>query len=149
MPNSIAARLASLPNFSKTDLHNLWKELFQNQPPPKLRKDLMVPVLGYKLQEVSVRQLSASATKKLSQTADAINAHRSGCSTDIKPGTRLVRQWRSEMHVVHVEEQGYEYNGSRYDSLSKIARLITGSRCSGPLFFGLKSKRTRDAKEKA
>jgi hypothetical protein len=149
MPDSIATRLASLPNFSKTDLHNLWKDLFQKQPPPKLRKDLMVPILGYRLQEISLRQLSASAIKKLSQTAGAINAHRSRTSTDIKPGTRLVRQWRSEMHVVYVEENGYQYSGSRYKSLSEIARRITGSRRSGPLFFGLKVKRTRNGREAA
>jgi hypothetical protein len=57
----------------------------------------------------------------------------------IKPGTRLIRQWQDKTHVVTVKEQGYEYQGSLYQSLSEIARLITGTRWSGPLFFGLKS----------
>ena len=60
-----------------------------------------------------------------------------------------MRQWQSKMHVVHVEEQGYEYDGSRYDSLSQIARLITGTRRSGPLFFGLKGKQEGHSKEAA
>ena len=57
----------------------------------------------------------------------------------IKPGTRLIRQWKDQVHIVNVEEGNYEYRGARYESLSEIARLITGTRWSGPLFFGLKS----------
>jgi hypothetical protein len=56
----------------------------------------------------------------------------------LKPGTRLVRQWRDQVHLVNVEADGYEYQGARYQSLSEIARLITGTRWSGPLFFGIK-----------
>jgi Protein of unknown function (DUF2924) len=57
-------------------------------------------------------------------------------------GTRLVREWRDEVHLVNVQPNGYEYKGGRYKSLSQIARLITGTRWSGPLFFGIKSERT-------
>ena len=56
----------------------------------------------------------------------------------IKPGTRLIRQWDGQTHQVTVAEEGFEYKGERYKSLSEIARLITGTRWSGPLFFGLK-----------
>ena len=62
----------------------------------------------------------------------------------IKPGTRLVRQWKEQVHVVEVETEGYEYKGTRYESLSEIARLITGTRWSGPLFFGLKDKQSNE-----
>jgi len=68
----------------------------------------------------------------------------------IKPGTRLVRQWRGQVHVVNVEEKDFEYKGALYQSLSEIARLITGTRWSGPLFFGLKGElnsRSGDAHE--
>lgn len=152
MPDSIAARLASLPTLNKTELRSLWKELFQNQPPLELRRNLMVPILGYRLQELSLRSLTPSAIRKLSQTAESIKAHRivgTGSSPRLRPGTRLIRRWQSETHVIHVEEQGYEYKGHRYDSLSKIARLITGTRRSGPLFFGLKSKQAGRSKETA
>jgi len=60
----------------------------------------------------------------------------------IKPGTRLVRQWGDQVHLVNVESNGYEYQGARYKSLSEIARLITGTHSSGPLFFGIKSEQT-------
>jgi hypothetical protein len=152
MPDSIAVRLASLPKLHKTELHSLWNELFHNQPPQQLRRNLMVPILGYRLQELSLGSLTPSAIRKLSQTAESIKAHRmigTDSSPRVKPGTRLIRQWQSETHVIHVEEQGYEYKGRRYDSLSQIARLITGTRRSGPLFFGLKSQQVGNSKEAA
>ena len=65
----------------------------------------------------------------------------------IKPGTRLVRQWKEQVHVVEVEAEGYEYRGARYENLSEIARLITGTRWSGPAFFGLKAKPSNASQE--
>ena len=56
----------------------------------------------------------------------------------LKPGTKLLRQFQGEMHEVLVADEGFEYRGKRYESLSEIARQITGTRWSGPLFFGLK-----------
>ena len=67
--------------------------------------------------------------------------------SSIKLGTRLVRQWRGQIHVVNVERKGYEYKGSRYQSLSEIARLITGTRWSGPLFFGVKGRQANRSRE--
>jgi hypothetical protein len=150
MHDSIAVRLALLPELSKSDLHKLWKELFQKQPPEKLRRDLLIPILGYRLQELEFRPLSPDVRRKLSAAVQAITANPKAeilSSASIKPGTRLVRQWQDKVHIVHVEETGYEYKGSRYESLSEIARLITGTRWSGPLFFGLKSRPPRDSQE--
>ena len=56
----------------------------------------------------------------------------------LSPGTRLVREWRGAVHRVTVGEDGFDYRGTRYSSLSRIAREITGTRWSGPLFFGLR-----------
>ena len=58
----------------------------------------------------------------------------------MKPGLRLVREWRGETHTVLVLEDGFEWNGERRRSLSVIAREITGTRWSGPRFFGLKPR---------
>jgi hypothetical protein len=58
-----------------------------------------------------------------------------------------VRQWKDQVHVVEVEPEGYQYKGARYDSLSEIARLVTGTRWSGPLFFGLKGKQSVESQE--
>jgi hypothetical protein len=65
----------------------------------------------------------------------------------IKAGTRLVRQWKEQIHVVEVKTEGYEYRGARYENLSEIARLITGTRWSGPAFFGLKAKQPNVSQE--
>ena len=61
----------------------------------------------------------------------------------IKPGTRLIRQWQGEIHLVEVQGHGFAYRGQRYTSLSAIARTITGTPWSGPVFFGLKRRRAK------
>jgi hypothetical protein len=145
MPNpSIADRLAGLLISSKAGLCKLWAELFKVDPPPGIRKELMVRVLAYRLQEQEFGGLSEGSLGRLRVLAKTIdiNCNASSRGPTIKPGTRLIRQWKDQVHVVHVEEGNYEYKGSRYQSLSEIARLITGTRWSGPLFFGLKSAPT-------
>ena len=148
MPESIAARLAELPNLSRAALYDLWKQLFNASPPAKLRRDLMIPILGYRIQEQAFGSLRPESHRRLREAARAFEADSKSSirsRADIKPGTRLIRQWRSQVHVVQVEANGYEYKGVRHKSLSEIARLITGTRWSGPLFFGLKDKPARNS----
>jgi Protein of unknown function (DUF2924) len=106
MSDPIAARLASLPKLSKTDLHDLWKDLFQKSPPPRLRKDLMIPILGYRLQESSLAALRVDARRRVSTLARAIETDASAgivSSPSIKTGTGLVRQWLGKVHIVHLD----------------------------------------------
>jgi hypothetical protein len=63
-------------------------------------------------------------------------------SLSLKPGARLVREWRGRTHTVTVTEDGFEYAGTRYPSLTKIAKKITGAHWSGPRFFGLRAAGT-------
>jgi hypothetical protein len=144
MPDSsIAERLSSLPELGKATLCDLWKQLFKTSAPPKLRRDLMIPILAYRIQEQAFGSLSADSRRRLRHLARVFEADpNAGIPSvpGIKAGTRLVRQWRGQVHVVNVEEKDFEYKGARYQSLSEIARLITGTRWSGPLFFGLKAK---------
>jgi hypothetical protein len=152
MPDLVAQRLTELPQLSKPALQELWKELFATQAPPHLRRHLMVPILAYRIQEQALGPLSESCQRRLHHLAQAIEAGPKTAlraTPGIKPGTRLVREWQNKVYVVHVEKEGYEYNGFRYDNLSEIARLITGARWSGPLFFGLKSNRADKSKEAA
>jgi hypothetical protein len=58
-------------------------------------------------------------------------------SLSLKPGARLVREWSGRTHTVTVTEDGFEYAGTNYPSLTKIAKKITGAHWSGPRFFGL------------
>lgn len=110
--------------------------------PPHLRKELLVPLLAYKIQEQAYGGLSASARRKLRELAQQYEHTRdkppAASTIEIKPGTRLLRQWQGNTHHVTACEKDFEYKGQQYRSLSEIARLITGTRWSGPLFFGLK-----------
>ncbi len=116
-----------------------------------MRPELMIRVLAHRLQEQEFGGLAESSCRRLRQLADAFatNPATAIVSTRpiIKPGTRLVRQWKEKVHVVEARTDGYEYKGTRYESLSEIARLITGTRWSGPLFFGLNKKSSVPQKE--
>jgi hypothetical protein len=150
MPETIDQRLAALPSLSKTALRELWQRLFNSPPPPQLRRRLVIPILAYRLQEQAFGSLSAANRGRLRQLGQAFENNSSSAISSIpnlRPGTRLVRQWGDQVHLVNVEASGYEYQGARYQSLSEIARLITGTRWSGPLFFGIKSEQLSKSKE--
>jgi hypothetical protein len=139
----IGNQLSELPQLSRSELSELWRRLFETDPPREVQKDLILQFVAYRLQERECGALSERSRRRLCELKDAIQAESNkafsfGCS--IKPGTRLIRQWRGQVHVVNIEDESYEYKGIRYKSLSEIARLITGTRWSGPLFFGLKNK---------
>ena len=141
MPDPIAQRLAELPKLNKTALRELWKELFNVSASTKMRRHLMIPILAYRLQEQTLGSLTTASRSRLRQLARAFDSGRSNpVVPTLKPGTRLVRQWRDQVHLVNVETGGYEYQGGKYKSLSEVARLITGTRWSGPLFFGIKKE---------
>jgi hypothetical protein len=145
MPDSVAERLSSLPALGKDALRQLWLELFDAPPSPKLRRDFMIPILANRLQERAFGAVNTATRRRLDQLALEFGTNLNSTlkpSSHLRPGTRLVRQWANRVHVVNVENCGYEYQGSRYQSLSQIARLITGTRWSGPLFFGIKGKRS-------
>ncbi len=129
-------------------LRRLWREAFGRPPPKQMRRDLLLRALAYRVQEETEGGLSKAALRRL-----AVVAHSMGndsrpprrVTSRLKPGTRLVRDWQSEVHQVTVQGDGFDYRGTRYASLSVIAREITGARWSGPRFFGL---RTADARTK-
>jgi hypothetical protein len=153
MPNLLTTdQLSTLPNLKKPALCELWRQLFKTDPPDELRKELMIQFLAYRIQEEEFGGLSKATycrVKDLSSTLEAHSNQSVSPRRTIKPGTRLIRQWKDQVHVVNVEEESYEYRGGRYESLSEIARLITGTRWSGPLFFGLKDKSIKNSTETA
>ena len=143
MPDSMVERLSSLPGLSKGDLCRLWRELFQSQPSSLIQKALMVRIIGYRLQERASGGLRAASRRRLLDLARQFESNPNASPTTmpaVKPGTRLIREWKEHTHVVTVEPNSFEYGGAQYTSLSQIARLITGTNWSGPLFFGLKQK---------
>lgn len=139
-------RLEQLQTFSKTQLLRLWLELFRRPAAPRVRRELMVPILAYRLQEEELGGLPARERNRLRALSDGDGtkgASRSIQGSQIKPGTQLIREWQGETHRVVVAGRGFEYAGQTHSSLSQIARLITGTRWSGPLFFGLRQAPSR------
>ena len=141
MPEELTNLLQKLPELTKPELVATWKESFQTEPNDQWRKGLLLQLLSYKLQEQTLAGLGANALRQLRQLAREVakgaDISASGAKR-LKPGTRLARSWKGHVHVVHVLEEGFDYKGAPYTSLSEVARLITGTRWSGPLFFGLK-----------
>ena len=152
MPDPVEPRLAALPTLSKAALGDVWKQFFGSTPPTQLRRNLMIPILAYRIQEQTFGSLSARAQQRLLDLRRAFEKGRDPVvarAPRIRPGTRLVRQWGDRVHLVSVESNGYEFQGARYQSLSEIARLITGTRWSGPLFFGIKRESTTAKSQEA
>ena len=136
-------RLAGLARLNKSELCSLWKEQFDSGPPSGMRRNLLLRIVAQQVQVNVCGGLSITRLQQLRRLMDTFQANPNAAVSSrppIKPGTRLIRQWKNQVHVVNVEEQGYEYQGDHYLSLSQIARIITGTRWSGPLFFGLKAK---------
>jgi len=137
----LSEQISTLPSLNKTQLLAMWAENFSKDPPPNLRKELMVPILAYRMQEREFGGLSHAARRRLREVAASLRTDKpSQERPDSAPqtGTRLLRVWRGEIHEVIATGSGYEYRGQTYSSLSKIAREITGTRWSGPLFFGVR-----------
>src|SRR5207237_8635363 len=79
--------------------------------------------------------------RSLSEGADKRGRVAAAPVFTLKPGTKLVREWHGEAHAISVLDDGFEYQGERYPSLTRIARTITGVHWSGPLFFGISKRR--------
>jgi hypothetical protein len=142
--NEISAKLAELPHLRTAKLRDLWQELFARPVHPKLRRDLMIPILAYRIQERVHGGLKPSTRKRLQKLAEELRQDPKAklqLKQRIKAGTRLLREWQGERHTVTVVDAGFDYRNKQYKSLSEIARQITGARWSGPLFFGLKQPR--------
>jgi len=144
---ALEREIAALPKMNIDQLQAKWRQRLKEPVPMHVRKQLFVPILAYKLQEQAYGGLRSEVRRRLEKIADAYR--RSPASTarleagqSIKPGTRLLREWNGDTHQVVVLECGFEYRGERYKSLSVIARKITGTRWSGPAFFGLRDRRS-------
>jgi hypothetical protein len=139
---TLDADLAALPELPLDDLKRRWAELYGNPPPPKIGRALLTRAIAYRLQEQAFSGLSPTVRKRLARMADDLRLGRnpSRVSPTIKPGTRLIREWQGVTHEVIVLEKGVQYRGKTWASLSAVAREITGTRWSGPLFFGLKRR---------
>ncbi|CAG4885112.1 conserved protein of unknown function [Georgfuchsia toluolica] len=131
--------IANLTGFSTLELRALWRSQFGCDPFTN-RPDLLIVWLAYRLQVQEFGGLSRITRARLADIASDVDAGKQpafAAVPRIKPGTRLIRGWKGDIHEVTVVDGGFLYRQVTYDSLSEIARLITGTRWSGPRFFGL------------
>jgi hypothetical protein len=139
----IEAELEILPELSARQLDERWRELFETPRPERLYGPLLIGVLAYRLQEKAFGGIKP-ATRRLLRRVAGLPAERRSLDRltrpRLKPGAVLLREWHGTTHRVAVLENGLEYHGQHFNSLSEIARRITGSRWSGPLFFGFKHR---------
>jgi len=139
----LEAQLAQLEHLTREQLVKGWRELYGSDPPGKISDLLMRQAIAYRLQVRELGGLNFSTRRTLERALDEGAADRATPRCNDRPvavGAVLIRQWRGASHQVTVLEDGLLYRGRHYRSLSEVAREITGTRWSGPLFFGLKSK---------
>jgi len=140
MSSPLSEAIAELQELDRPALCERWAAAFRRPAPKKISRDLFLRALANHVQEQAEGGLSKAARRRLAGLADPKTAGGPPSSAAPRPrtGTRLIREWQGEVHRVTVLDGGFEYRGRRYASLSRIAREITGTRWSGPLFFGLR-----------
>jgi Protein of unknown function (DUF2924) len=126
------------------ELRQQWRGLYKTQAPRHFSRELLVRAVAYRMQEVALGGLRPEPQRQLRRIAQQFQ--KTGDATmpagaELKPGTRLMREWQGRTYDVLVLDGGFSWQGTRYRSLSAIARKITGTAWSGPLFFGLKPNR--------
>ncbi|NGQ92914.1 DUF2924 domain-containing protein [Rhodobacter sp. HX-7-19] len=143
----IPARLAALKTAPVTALKQQWRDLFGSEPPPFNRRYLESR-LAYRIQELAYGGLKPETVRRLEELGEELygggdrrkSSHRFDRDRPIT-GTRLLREWQGVEYVVTVTAEGFDWQGRPYQSLSAIARAITGTRWNGWVFFGLKNHR--------
>lgn len=144
MSHRVATEIAGLSTMDSPQLIEAWESALKEPAPRHLRRQILLPLLLYKLQEKTHGGLKPEVRQRLRKLAKSFGSGTAGAESSLiaplkfKPGTRLSRTWQGKTHHVVVSERGFEHNGQTYQSLSHIARSITGTRWSGPLFFGLR-----------
>ena len=144
--SQVSDRLAVLAELSIADLRLEWRRLFRADP-PRLSRDIMTRAVAYRLQEIAYGGASKVTQRRLMTLAAEFETRGTiapPSGPKIKPGSRLVREWHGRTHTVCVTDDGFEFQGKSYRSLTKIALDITGAQWSGPRFFGL-TKRSATA----
>ena len=138
--------LKDLETRGDDELKNRWRSLYGTKPPQKIHRSLLIAAVAHRMQENALGALKSSVRRHLMQVANNPATPRPSSNyPSLRPraGTVLVRDWGGVTHQAKVED-GILFRSKRYKSLSEVARVITGSRWSGPLFFGLESARERN-----
>ncbi|HYZ82394.1 MAG TPA: DUF2924 domain-containing protein [Solirubrobacteraceae bacterium] len=145
-PADVLGRLAALKTAATPALREQWRALFGTEPPPYNRR-FLESRLAYRVQELAYGGLKPETLARLEALGEQLDGGKVTVRRmrgDDRPiaGTQLIREYQGVEHVVTVTRAGYEYQGRPYQSLSAIARTITGTRWNGRVFFGLRPSRS-------
>jgi hypothetical protein len=146
--SELSQRIGALNGLTAQQLRDEWRRLYRSQP-PRLSRDLLIRAIAYRMQELVHGGLSKATQRKLDALTKELEVKGSIVITpdsSLRPGTRLVREWRGRTHTVVVTEDSFEYAGKTFPSLTKVAHTITGAHWSGPRFFGLIRKPASNGK---
>ena len=143
--------IAHLRGLELGGLRARWQSVFQRPAPAHLTRHLLFTVIAYRLQADRFGDLDHETKQVLDRTVakeagPAMSARLASFDqkrTELTPGTVLVREWDRQSQRVMVMAEGFAWNGQTYDSLSKVAFAITGTRWNGPRFFGLRDREDR------
>ena len=129
-------QLVELETMNKGDLKDRWAKL-TGHPAPKVSENMLQLAVAYELQAKAFGGLSPKTKQQLQQIGAGKTETR-----EVRPGMRLAREFGGKVHVVTIGDGGeIRWNERDWRSLSEVARAITGTRWSGPAFFGLRVKR--------
>ena len=140
--SALVREIEQLQEATSANLKERWRALYGTEPPPRISRDLLIRALAYRIQEQALGGLKPSTRRLLAKVAADASARRPiqvAPAPALTPGTVLLREWHGTQHQVIVREDGVVFQGKRYKSLSQVAHRITGTKWSGPLFFGLKA----------
>src|ERR1700730_5036972 len=138
----LTKELKDLATRGDDELMDRWGSLYGMKPPQKIHRSLLIAAVAHRTQENALGALKSSVRRHLMQGANKpATPELSPHLPSLRPraGTVLVRDWGGVTHQAKVLEDGILFRSRRYKSLSEVARVITGARWSGPLFFGVKS----------
>ncbi len=146
MATGMTDPIAELATLSTAQLRARWERTGGRPAPKRASRDLLLRLVAYHLQEQTEGGLSKATRRRLAKLGGLngqVSQTPAPATSRLKPGCRLIREWHGVTHSVIVLDHGFDYRGTRYASLSQIARSITGARWSGPLFFGVRRAVTR------
>ena len=151
MRQASIAKLSQISTARRAELLTVWSSTI-GEPPAAFRtsRELLASALAWQLQERKFGGLSSATRRRLRVLARAHERKKRSsqlvaASTNLRPGSVIVKQWRGAQHVVMVLGDGFQHRGRVYGSLSQVAREITGTRWNGPAFFGLRKRPGRSA----
>jgi hypothetical protein len=146
---SLAKEITHLRDLDLKGLRNRWQSVTGRQAAPHLPRHLLFAMTAYRIQADVMGDLDAETIRHLKEIGSARSSVEAVPLTEafdrrqreLLSGTVLKREWNGQTHRVTVVDNGFCWEGRSYDSLSKIAHAITGTKWNGPRFFGLRDKR--------